>query len=156
MVQADRTRDIELQQKLSNEGEHLLQQASEQDLQQADGHRLLGNALSNRGCIDGAIASFNKALAVDPDDAVIHCNLGTALAKRGSIDDAIAAFRYIDSSTTNSTHESNLQFDYDSLLSLPLTLTDGPLTSILSLHSPTATWAVSSATEGTSTVQCFH
>src|SRR5262249_6915799 len=39
---------------------------------------------------DGAIASFRKALELDPKDAEGHYNLGNALRAKGQVDGAIA------------------------------------------------------------------
>jgi serine/threonine-protein kinase len=42
---------------------------------------------------DGAIASFQKALELDPKYAMAHHNLGTALRNKGQLDEAIAYYQ---------------------------------------------------------------
>jgi tetratricopeptide (TPR) repeat protein len=53
----------------------------------------LGNALAAHGEMDGAIAQYRKALALDPDSELAHNNLGLALARRGRAEAAIAEYR---------------------------------------------------------------
>ena len=56
-------------------------------------HNNLGAALVGRGRIDEAMAQFQRALEIKPDNAEAHNNLGFALAGRGQIDEAMAHFR---------------------------------------------------------------
>ncbi len=42
---------------------------------------------------DGAIACFEKAITINPNDALARGNLGTALDQKGQLDDAIACYR---------------------------------------------------------------
>jgi tetratricopeptide (TPR) repeat protein len=53
----------------------------------------LGNIFFRKGQVDKAIAQFQKALEVHPDDAVAHNNLGNALVQKGRLDEAIAQHR---------------------------------------------------------------
>ena len=46
-----------------------------------------------RGQTDEAIAHYRKALHINPNDALAHCNLGVMLAKNGSVDEAMDQFR---------------------------------------------------------------
>ena len=57
------------------------------------GQNGLGNALLKKGSVDEAIAHFQKALQIIPDNAEAHYNLGSALLKKGSVDEAIAHFQ---------------------------------------------------------------
>jgi len=56
-------------------------------------HNSLGTALAARGQLDEAIAHFQKALEIQPDDAETHYNLGKALAGRGQVEGTIAHYR---------------------------------------------------------------
>jgi Flp pilus assembly protein TadD len=55
-------------------------------------HNHLGLALAGRGCLDGAIEHYRKAVELQPDYAVAYFNLGVALADRGQFDKAIEAY----------------------------------------------------------------
>jgi tetratricopeptide (TPR) repeat protein len=57
------------------------------------GQNGLGNALLKKGSVDEAIAHFQKALQIIPDNAEACYNLGNALLKKGSVDEAIAHFQ---------------------------------------------------------------
>jgi Flp pilus assembly protein TadD len=46
-----------------------------------------------RGQIDEAIAHYGKALEINPNDALAHCNLGVMLARNGSVDEAMDHFQ---------------------------------------------------------------
>ncbi|NJM74088.1 MAG: tetratricopeptide repeat protein [Scytonema sp. RU_4_4] len=59
----------------------------------ADVHTNLGLALSAQGKPDQAIASYRKALQIDPNHANAHNNLGNALSAQGKLEDAIASYR---------------------------------------------------------------
>ncbi|MBP5973990.1 tetratricopeptide repeat protein, partial [Brasilonema sp. CT11] len=52
-----------------------------------------GLALYNQGKLDEAIASYRKALQIDPNYATAHNNLGYALKNQGKLDEAIASYR---------------------------------------------------------------
>jgi tetratricopeptide (TPR) repeat protein len=52
----------------------------------------LGNALSDNGQVDEAIACHQKAIDLDPKLAPAHSNLGNALKARGQVDEAIACY----------------------------------------------------------------
>jgi hypothetical protein len=56
-------------------------------------HNNLGNALYGRGEVDEAIAHYQKALEIKPDDAKAHANLGVVLASRGRMNEAIGHCR---------------------------------------------------------------
>jgi tetratricopeptide (TPR) repeat protein len=52
----------------------------------------LGNALAQQNRLDDAIASYRKALAINPNFAKAHNNLGTVLQNLGRFDEAIPHF----------------------------------------------------------------
>ncbi|MBW4593151.1 MAG: tetratricopeptide repeat protein, partial [Brasilonema angustatum HA4187-MV1] len=52
-----------------------------------------GLALYKQGKLDQAIASYRKALQIDPNDRDAHNNLGNALYEQGKLDQAIASYR---------------------------------------------------------------
>jgi protein O-mannosyl-transferase len=56
-------------------------------------HINLGKTLLDDGDADGAIAHFQKAIALDPGRAKAHDNLGLALDRKGKADQAIAEYR---------------------------------------------------------------
>lgn len=56
-------------------------------------HHNLGNVLQKFERWDEAIASYQRALELDPDDATGHRSLGTALKARGNVTAAIKCFR---------------------------------------------------------------
>lgn len=56
-------------------------------------HTYYGNALSERGDLQGAIAEYSEAIRIRPSYPEAHNNLGPALAQTGRIDDAITEFR---------------------------------------------------------------
>ena len=56
-------------------------------------HYSLGAVLAIAGRVDEAVAHYQTALEIDPDDAETHNNLGLALAGRGQSNEAIAHFR---------------------------------------------------------------
>jgi tetratricopeptide (TPR) repeat protein len=53
----------------------------------------LGNALLEKGDLDGAIALYQQALAINPDVAPAHKNLGDALLRTGQPDQGIVQLR---------------------------------------------------------------
>ena len=53
----------------------------------------LGLALSDKGQLDEAIASYRKAIELDPKLAMAHTDLGNALLDKGQTDQAIASYR---------------------------------------------------------------
>jgi tetratricopeptide (TPR) repeat protein len=61
--------------------------------QDADGHLRLGNKLFRKGRRDEAIASYKKAIALDPKLGMAHYNLGSALLEKGCREEAIASFQ---------------------------------------------------------------
>jgi Flp pilus assembly protein TadD len=52
-----------------------------------------GILLQQKGDLDGAIAKYRAALAVDPTDAQAHLGLGSALQRKKDVDGAIAEYR---------------------------------------------------------------
>jgi eukaryotic-like serine/threonine-protein kinase len=52
-----------------------------------------GYSLHSLGRYDEAVACFNKALEISPDDAPAHGSLGIALQAKGDLDGAIAEYR---------------------------------------------------------------
>ena len=57
------------------------------------GQNDLGNALLQKGEVDGAIAHYQTALQINPDNAEAHNNLSFALLQKGKADEAIAQCR---------------------------------------------------------------
>src|SRR5262249_4063650 len=55
-------------------------------------HCNLGNALYAKRDLDGAMAAYKKAIALDPKSALAHYNFGTALYTKGDLAGATAAF----------------------------------------------------------------
>lgn len=53
----------------------------------------LGNALKDRGQLDGAVASYRRALAINADLVEAHSNLGNALLGLGQTNEALACYR---------------------------------------------------------------
>ena len=70
-----------------------MQKAAELSPGDAEVHSNLGNALSGRGQLENAAASYRRALAIKPDLAGVLNNLGNALASLGQFDDAAASCR---------------------------------------------------------------
>jgi tetratricopeptide (TPR) repeat protein len=56
-------------------------------------HAGLGTALARKGCLDDAIAEFQKAVALAPHNPQIHDELGMVLADKGQLDDAIVEYK---------------------------------------------------------------
>src|SRR6266446_4538366 len=54
---------------------------------------ILGVACQFQGKLDEAVASYEQALRLKPDFAVVHSNLGAIHAARARWEDAIASFR---------------------------------------------------------------
>ena len=55
-------------------------------------HYKLAVALQRAGSIQGAIAQYERALAIDPDDAEGHYNLGVILQGQGKLPEAIGQY----------------------------------------------------------------
>jgi tetratricopeptide (TPR) repeat protein len=55
-------------------------------------HNNLGSALYDKGQVDEAIASYRKAIELDPQDAKAPNNLGEVLRAKGQLDEAIACY----------------------------------------------------------------
>lgn len=66
-----------------------------------------GNALHDRGDIEGAIAKYRSALALKPDFAQAHYNLGIALKDGGKLKDAAAHFQKAAALLPNSAEAQN-------------------------------------------------
>jgi serine/threonine protein kinase/tetratricopeptide (TPR) repeat protein len=56
-------------------------------------HLNLGNALSDKGRLDEAIAEYREAIRLKKDYAAAHSNLGDALYDKGMLDEAIAEYK---------------------------------------------------------------
>jgi serine/threonine-protein kinase len=59
----------------------------------AGAHLNLGNALKDKGDVDGAIRHYRRAIDLDPGYAMSHNNLGNALKDKGDMEGATRAFR---------------------------------------------------------------
>lgn len=59
----------------------------------ASDHAAQGNAYYDQGQFEEAVAEFEEALQLDPDDAETHYNLGLAYEALGKIDEAIAEYQ---------------------------------------------------------------
>ncbi len=62
------------------------------DLIRAKDYSDLGIACTDQGQLDLAIACFQKAIYLQPDYAIGHCNLGNALLQQGNHKEAIISF----------------------------------------------------------------
>jgi len=72
------------------EGDHFtavkyLKEAIEKYPRNANAHMLLGNCQDCMDKVDDAIASYDKALQMDPDNAEVWFNKGMTLKKKGQI-----------------------------------------------------------------------
>jgi serine/threonine protein kinase/Flp pilus assembly protein TadD len=56
-------------------------------------HNVLGNALFDRGDLDGAGAEYREALRLDPTYVYAHYNLGNVLRNKGDLEGAIVKYR---------------------------------------------------------------
>jgi tetratricopeptide (TPR) repeat protein len=59
----------------------------------AQSHFVQGARLQAEGKLDEAIASYRRAVALDPTDAMAHSNLGVALRQQGYLDEAVVSFQ---------------------------------------------------------------
>ncbi len=59
----------------------------------ANAHYDRGNALYEKGDLEGAIAELREAIRLKPDDAKAHYSLGVALRAKGDLDAAIPELR---------------------------------------------------------------
>jgi Flp pilus assembly protein TadD len=64
-------------------------------------HDSLGNALSAKGDLDGAIAEYRAAISQQPNYPDAHYNLGIVLYLRGDLDGAVAEWRTVISQQSN-------------------------------------------------------
>jgi superkiller protein 3 len=60
---------------------------------EATKHYNQGNAYARQGKYDQAIASYQKAIAIKSNVALVHNNLGVTYANQGKLDEAIAAYK---------------------------------------------------------------
>ena len=56
-------------------------------------HNNLGNAFKELGQLDAAVESYEKALAINPDNAKAHSNLGVTLKDLGQLDAALECYK---------------------------------------------------------------
>src|SRR5271165_7066186 len=57
------------------------------------GHCNLGLALFQKGQLDDALAQYEKAVEIDPNNAAAHINLGNAFFQKQQLDEAVAQFQ---------------------------------------------------------------
>ena len=53
---------------------------------------ILGAAAAQAGQLDKAIFAFQRAIALEPNNADVHSNIGSALKDKGRLDEAIASY----------------------------------------------------------------
>ncbi len=82
-----------LQSGREREGLDLLDWLVQQKLDNPNLHSLRASARVAKGDVDGAIASYKKALELDPKSPLAHYNLGFALGAKGDQDGAIASYK---------------------------------------------------------------
>ena len=70
-------------------------------------------ARNNFGDINGAIEDYQKAIELDPDDAVAHNNLGMLLEQKGYKEEAEKKFKRADSLSKQEDHLLELVDDLD-------------------------------------------
>ena len=75
--------DADARKNLDDALNHKAHSASTPGLDEAVVHFHRGVALKDSGDLDGAIAEYRKALAINPDLADAHNNLGVALEAKG-------------------------------------------------------------------------
>jgi len=68
-------------------------QQRKQDMNLVPGLNAEGNKLRRMGDLNGAVASYRKALAIDPSAAEVAYNLGLVLAREGKTEEAIQALK---------------------------------------------------------------
>jgi len=66
-----------------------VKELTEEDKQQAENFKLEGNGHMKNGDYNAAIASYNKAIAIDPKTAVYYCNRAAAQTGREAYDMAL-------------------------------------------------------------------
>jgi Flp pilus assembly protein TadD len=71
----------------------LIKQALQLNPSYPEAHNILGIAFQQKGDIDCAIASYNKAISLSQNFADSHNNLGTALQNKGDLINAISAYK---------------------------------------------------------------
>src|SRR5262249_31391649 len=59
----------------------------------AKAHNNIGWALYDKGKLDEAIASYRKAIALDPNYAPAHYHLANALRDKGKVDEAVSEYQ---------------------------------------------------------------
>jgi tetratricopeptide (TPR) repeat protein len=74
-------------------GETLFRHALEVTENNQIAHKVLGDALDQKGQTDEAIRQFQEAIRLRPGYADAHNNLGVALARKGQIDEALRQFQ---------------------------------------------------------------
>ena len=63
------------------------------EVDDAEAHFKLGNALKDQGKLEEAIAAYREAIRLKPDFADAHKNLGNALANQEKLEEAITEYR---------------------------------------------------------------
>ena len=67
--------------------------AENRHLHSAEAHGELGNSLAQQGKIESAIASYQTAIGLNPELAIVHNNLGNLLLRQGKFESAIASYQ---------------------------------------------------------------
>jgi len=84
--------DARLEAEYNARAEQLLAKAIKLDPEYAPSHSRLGNALEDKGNLDGAIEACRKAIELDPKSLTAYNNMGVALKTRGDLDEAAEAY----------------------------------------------------------------
>jgi len=72
----------------------LYRQVAELEPENADVWKKLANTLRNLGELDEALAAYDRALVLCPDDAVAHANRGRTLLAAGRLDEGFPEFEF--------------------------------------------------------------
>ncbi|MCB9680270.1 MAG: tetratricopeptide repeat protein [Alphaproteobacteria bacterium] len=98
-------------QNVPEEAEHLLLDVVASNPKNAEAVEALGVVQADLGKLDEALASFQRALKLSPDDAGIRNNLAFLYFVTGRCDDAVSQFEeVVELDATNARYRNNLAF----------------------------------------------